>query len=168
MKMNENGTLEFQATAKSKWLWRWGLKWLCVIPLILCVILLFTSNEYYSFSKFVNSDDPKILGICILIFVVGWVVSKFKMAQAHRTFYRLTKYGIEIRKGITSEEVLTVPWRAVRMVKVLRRDADLLMKLGQVHVECAGDEYPEIKFKGLDNWDEVKDMILERMAVAGK
>jgi len=61
-----------------------------------------------------------------------------------------------------------VPWRAVRMVKVFRRDVDIAMKQGQVHVECAGDEYPEIVFKGLDNWEEVKDILLERMALAGK
>ena len=88
------------------------------------------------------------------------------MAQAHRTFYRLTKYGIEIRTGITYEEVVTVPWQAVRMVKVFRTDHDLILKQGQVHVECAGDDYPEIKFKGLDNWVEVKELLLERMVNA--
>gem|GEM_PF-5361030 len=166
MKMieNQDGTIEFQSTKKSKWFWRWGLKWLCAVPLVLCIILLLTSDAYYSFNKFVNSDDPKIVGIGILIFMFGWAVSKFKMAQAHRTFYRLTKYGIEIRTGITHEEVLTVPWKAVRIVKVFRRDIDLMMNQGQVHVECAGDTYPEIEFKGLDNWDEVKDILLERMA----
>ena len=170
MKMteNEDGTIEFQANKKSKWLWRWGLKGFCSIPLVLCVVLLSTSNKYYSFNHFVNSGDLSIVWISILIFMFGWVISKLKMTQAHRTFYRLTRHGIELRKGILAEEILTVPWRAVKMVKVLRRDIDLMMNQGQVHVECAGDTYPEIIFKGLDEWDQVKDILLERMAMDRK
>jgi len=171
MKMTEkeDGTIEFQANKRSKWLWRWGLKWLCAIPLFLFVVISLATNQYYSFANFYNSHDGlKMLGIGVLIYMFGYTVSRFKMAQAHRTFYRLTKYGIEIRKGITHEEALTVPWQAVRMVKIFRRDIDLMMSQGQVHVECAGDEYPEIEFKGLDNWEEVKDILLERMALAGK
>lgn len=168
MKMieNEDGTIEFQATKKSKWFWRWGLKWLCAIPLGLVVLVLISKLVSTSYQTYDGFGD--MLMYTALFFVAGWMISKFKMAQAHRTFYRLTKYGIELRNGITHEEVVTVPWKAVRMVKVFRRDIDLMMNQGQVHVECAGDTYPEIEFRGLDNWEEVKDILLERMAMAGK
>jgi len=165
MKMveNEDGTIEFQATKKSKWFYRWGLKWLCAIPLLAVVLVLISKLVSTSYQRYDDFGD--MLMYTGLFFVAGWMVSKFKMAQAHRTFYRLTKYGIEIRTGVMHEEVITVPWQAVRMVKVFRTDADLIMKQGQIHVECAGDNYPEIKFKGLDNWDEVKGLLLERMAL---
>ncbi len=169
MKMieNEDGTIEFQATQKSKWFWRWGFAVVSLLPLaFLCLMtwLWLRDNPYHQF----EFSDLNLILIGIGIAFVGWLFGKFKMAQAKRTFYRLTKHGIEIRSGITHEEALTVPWQAVRMVKVFRRDIDLMMNQGQVYVECAGDTYPEIEFKGLDNFEEVKDILLERMAIAGK
>ena len=169
MKMteNEDGTIEFQATKKSKWFWRWGYNSVSLLPLaFLCLTtwLSISGNPYNSF----GSKDVMVIMIGVGFAFAGWLFAKFKMAQAKRTFYRLTKHGIEIRSGITHEEVLTVPWSAVRLVTVFRRDIDLMLSQGQVHVECAGDTYPEIEFKGLDNWEEVKDILLERMAMAGK
>jgi len=169
MKMteNEDGTIEFQATKKSKWFWRWGFSLVSLLPLaFLCLMvwLSLKSNPYHHF----DTDDVIVILLGVGIAFVGWLFGKFKMEQAKRKFYRLTKHGIEIKSGITHEETLTVPWQAVRMVKVFRRDVDMALKQGQVHVECAGDAHPEIEFKGLDNWEEVKDILLERMAAAKK
>ena len=101
----------------------------------------------------------KVIGVGVIVTLIPFGM----IWLARRTKYQLTQHGVEMIKGVVSQRTITVPYRHIRLVGMLKRDIDRLFGTGVITIESAGNAMPEISLKGIERPDMVKQLIEERI-----
>jgi uncharacterized membrane protein YdbT with pleckstrin-like domain len=123
-------------------------------------------NHSYSVRNFLM--DRENTWVCLLVIVCGaaWaMLPKAIIWYLKRTSYWLTEYGIEKNWGLVALRTMTVPYKHVRMVTMVKRDVDRLTgsTTGLLQIECAGDARPDLVMRGIEDPHLIKQLIEERI-----
>ena len=85
--------------------------------------------------------------------------------------YELGEDALIVRRGVITHAEDVVPYAMITNIAIRRSPLDRLYDLGRLDIHTAGysqNSGPEAKIEGIVNYEEVHDLIIERMRAAGR
>ncbi len=133
--------------------------WLLVLPLLVSVVLLTTPAMSLFFSV------PAL----IMVLIVLYWIPKFH----NSILYMFTDREIIMKRGVCIQQTSTVPYSRIINVEIIRGPISRSLGFSNLRVctagsSASGESVAKLLIRGIEDPDELRKLIMERMRACGE